>query len=339
MMPLVLLAGFLGAGKTRLLSQLIPALHARGTRSRVILNDFENATIDAARLGELEALVTPLNGECVCCGSLRELLDTLYAVPPEADDERAVMFIEANGATETDELLSHLSADARLSHFSLPLQVTVVDAGRWQRRWWHNGLERAQVSTATHLVLNWTERLGPASTQRVRDALTALNPRASQTDAIALAEELDTLTRSLRGASATHRGQQVHAVAVANATHPHRHPFGSATLPLPDVVDRRQFTAFVQQMPESVVRAKGLVRFADEPGPMFVWHRVPGRRQVRFDRSWPHAEAAPTALFIGVDLPLDALQGMIQALDQASQPDTATSHTATPHTATPYTAP
>lgn len=66
MMPLVLLAGFLGAGKTRLLSQLIPALHARGTRSRVILNDFENATIDAARLGELEALVTPLNGECVC---------------------------------------------------------------------------------------------------------------------------------------------------------------------------------------------------------------------------------------------------------------------------------
>lgn len=319
-MPLVLLAGFLGAGKTRLLSQLIPALHARGTRSRVILNDFENASIDAARLGELEALVTPLNGECVCCGSLRELLDTLYAVPPAAEGEQAVMFIEANGATETDELLSHLSADVRLSHFSLPLQLTVVDAGRWQRRWWHNGLERAQVSTATHLVLNWTERLGPSSTQRVRDALTALNPRATHTDAVALADELDALAQSLRGASATHRGQQVHAVV--GPSRKHRHPFGSATLPLPDVVDRRQFTTFVQQLPDSVVRAKGLVRFADEPGPMFVWHRVPGRRLVRFDRSWPHAGAAPTALFIGVDLPLDALQGMIHALEQAWQPDT-----------------
>ncbi len=335
-MPLVLLAGFLGAGKTRLLSQLIPALHARGTRSRVILNDFENATIDAARLGELEALVTPLNGECVCCGSLRELLETLYAVPPAADNERAVMFIEANGATETDELLSHLSADTRLSHFSLPLQVTVVDAGRWQRRWWHNGLERAQVSTATHLVLNWTERLGSASTRRVRDALTALNPRATQADAVTLADELDALTRALRGASATHRGQHIHSTATATATanatarvsRPHRHPFGSATLPLPGVVDRRQFTAFVQQLPESVVRAKGLVRFADEPGPMFVWHRVPGRRQVRFDRSWPHADATPTALFIGVDLPLNALQGMIHALDVASQADAAAPHTA-----------
>jgi len=312
MMPLVLLAGFLGAGKTRLLSQLIPALHARGTRSRVILNDFENATIDAARLGELEALVTPLNGECVCCGSLRELLDTLYAVPAPADDDRAVMFIEANGATETDELLSHLSADMRLAHFSLPLQVTVVDAGRWQRRWWHNGLERAQVSTATHVVLNWTERLGPAATQRVQAALTSLNPRAAQVDAMALAAELDDLAQSLRHAPPAARGQRL--VSPGSAVRPHKHPFGSATLPLPDVVERRQFTAFVQQLPEAVVRAKGLVRFADEPGPMFVWHRVPGRRQVRFDRSWPHANAAPTALFIGVDLPLDSLQAAIDTL-------------------------
>lgn len=330
MMPLVLLAGFLGAGKTRLLSQLIPALHARGTRSRVILNDFENATIDAARLGELEALVTPLNGECVCCGSLRELLDTLYAVPAEAEGERAVMFIEANGATETDELLSHLSADARLHRFSLPLQITVVDAGRWQRRWWHNGLERAQVSTATHLVLNWTERLGEAATQRVRTAVAAHNPRATQVDALDLAAELDALAQTLRDAPPAERGQ---TTAGRAAGAPHRHPFGSATLPLPAFVDRRQFTAFVQQLPESVVRAKGLVRFADEPGPMFVWHRIPGRRQVRFDPSWPHANAAPTALFIGVDLPLDALQGMIHALDQSSQPDTAAPHNAPPHRA------
>jgi len=317
MMPLVLLAGFLGAGKTRLLSQLIPALHARGTRSRVVLNDFENATIDAARLGELEALVTPLNGECVCCGSLRELLDLLYAVPAEPDGERAVMFIEANGATETDELLSHLSADARLSHFSLPLQVTVVDAGRWQRRWWHNGLERAQVSTATHVVLNWTERLGEAATQRVRDAVSAQNPRASQVDALRLAEELDALALRLRHEAPALRGQAL--AAPRGASGAHHHPFGSATLPLPSMVDRRQFTAFVQQLPDAVVRAKGLVRFADEPEPMFVWHRIPGRRQVRFDRSWPHADAEPTALFIGVDLPLPALATAIDRLGEASR--------------------
>ncbi len=145
-------------------------------RSRVVLNGFRNARIDAARLGELEALVTPPNGECVCCGSLRDLLRTLYDVPTE---QGTGMFIEANGATETDALLGHLTTDRRLAHHTVPLQLTVIDAGRWQERWWHNALERAQVATATHLFLNWTERLGAARMQQVQAALHDLNVQAT----------------------------------------------------------------------------------------------------------------------------------------------------------------
>jgi G3E family GTPase len=311
MIPLVLMAGFLGAGKTRFLTELIPQLTARGTRVRIVLNDFQNARIDAARLGALDALVTPLNGECVCCGSLRELLDTLYAVPP---DPGSVMLIEANGATETDELLGHLTTDSRLAHFTLPLQLTVVDAARWQKRWWHNGLERAQVATATQLVLNWTEKLAAERRQEVQQALHVLNPRAELVNTTAYADRLHTLAEDLRDAT-TRDGltSVVYAVRREGAA-PHAHPFGSAALTLPDTVDRAAFERFVETLPESVVRAKGLVRFRDEPGPMFVWHRVPGRAGVRLDRSWPHADAQPTALFIGVAMPVDELGERIALL-------------------------
>ena len=112
MIPLALLVGFLGAGKTRFLTQLLPELHARGLRPRVILNDFANASIDASRLAELDALVTPLNGECVCCTSLRELMDALLAVQGRPGD---VMLVEANGATEADELLGVLTMGRRLA--------------------------------------------------------------------------------------------------------------------------------------------------------------------------------------------------------------------------------
>jgi G3E family GTPase len=74
---------------------------------------------------------------------------------------------------------------------------------------------------------------------------------------------------------------------------------------MPPVVARRAFEQFVRELPPSVVRAKGLVRFAEEPGPMYVWHRVPGRSGVRLDQSWPHADAQPTALFIGVEMPVE----------------------------------
>ena len=313
MIPLALLVGFLGAGKTRFLTNLIPELHTRGLRPRVILNDFVNADIDASRLAELDALVTPLNGECVCCTSLRELMDTLSAVEGRPGD---VMLIEANGATEADELLGYLSMDRRLRSFTLPVQVTVVDASRWQRRWWHNALEAAQTRTATHVVLNWTDRLKPARVDTVKASVRQVNPRAALTNAVSFAETLAALSAETRDVPT-----RVTALPVfSEAAHGHAHsatpahPFASATLPLPPLVDREVFQTFVRSLPASVVRAKGLVRFTDEPGSMYVWNRVGGRKQMLLDASSPHSDAQPVALFIGVDLPMPAIAGHVTSL-------------------------
>jgi G3E family GTPase len=306
--PLVLLAGFLGAGKTRFLTTLIPLLLERGVRVRIVLNDFENAKIDAARLGELDALVTPLNGECVCCGSLRELLDTLQAVP---HDPGSVMLIEANGATETDELLGYLTTDTTLTHFTLPLQLTVIDAARWQKRWWNNRLEAAQTTTATHVHLNWTDRLSPARRDAVQQRVAGVNPRATFTTPVEFADALHVLAESVR----TMERRASQGVASAHRhVHGHTHPFGSVALPLPPLVERTRFMAFVQALPPAVVRAKGLVRFVEQPADMFVWNRVPGRKTVRLDESSPHADAEATALFIGVGMSLDELERSIATL-------------------------
>ncbi|MCA0374746.1 MAG: GTP-binding protein [Gemmatimonadetes bacterium] len=324
MIPLVVIAGFLGAGKTRLLTQLVPALAAHGIRSRIILNDLENAAVDAARLGDLEALVTPLDGECICCTSLRDLLQALYAVPPAQD---TVLCIEANGATETVELLAHLATDPRLAHFTQPLQVTVVDGARWGRRWWHNTLERAQVATASRLLLNWTERLSAPARAKLESGVRTVNPHAPFVDAPALAQELAALarvvdadgTRDGRHVATAHTHHHAHNHADDHA-HTHEHPYASCVLPLPPRVDRATFSAFVAALPTQVVRAKGLVRFTDRPTEMFVWNRVPGRKGMRLDRAHTHDDADTTALFIGVALPVEELVARVHALssEQAS---------------------
>ena len=313
MIPLVLLVGFLGAGKTRFLTEVIPALHARRLRPRVILNDFVNAEIDAARLAQLDALVTPLNGECVCCTSLRDLMETLQAVSGKAGD---VMLIEANGATQADELLGYLSMDQRLAHFTLPVQVTVIDASRWQRRWWHNGLEAAQVRTATHLVLNWTQRLKAPRLATVEASVRLVNSRAEVTTAARFADTLATLSAATgdierRGAVGAEGNVRLARLAAA-----HAHAFASASLPLPARVNRAAFMSFVRDLPESVVRAKGLVRFSDNPAEMFVWNRVAGRNKVLLNPSWPHVSAQPVALFIGVALPVEQLATSLETVGE-----------------------
>lgn len=332
MIPLALLVGFLGAGKTRFLTDIIPALHARGLRPRIILNDFSNATIDASRLALLDALVTPLNGECVCCGSLRELMDLLQSTTGAPGD---VMLIEANGATETDELLGYLTMDSRLSHFTLPVQVTVIDASRWQRRWFNNTLEAEQTRTATHVMLNWTHKVKPDRLAAVEASVRGVNPQATFTTTEGFADVLAAIAAEARdtphrmGTPAPATDALVHAHAAhhvaSRAPSPaeaaphrpaaHRHPFASISLPLPAQVDRNTFTAFVRALSPSIVRAKGLVRFADSPHEMFVWNRIGGRKQMLLDPSSPHATAKPVALFIGADLPLETLTAGIASLD------------------------
>jgi G3E family GTPase len=309
--PLVLITGFLGAGKTRFLTSVIPELHTRGLRVHVLLNDFENAEIDAARLAQLTAMVTPLAGECVCCTSLEDLLRAMLDVP---QDPETVLLIEANGATETDELLARLSMDQRLGRFTLPMQLTVVDLKRWQRRWWHNALERAQTVTATHVLFNWTHTVSEPRRLEVKSSVRAIAPRAVFTLPAEFAEQL-------RAVSAQERAQPVRQPAAQGTVaeshhhaHDRRHPFASALLPLPAVVDRSAFTEFVRGLPDGVIRAKGFVRFSDRPTELFVWNRVDGRKAVSIDQSWPDAVAKPIALLIGVDLPVDALSARIAAL-------------------------
>ena len=332
MIPLALVAGFFGAGKTWFLSTIIPELHARGLRTQVLLNDFESAEIDATRLTTMSSIVTPLSGECVCCSSLDSLLDTLGTMPVAPN---SVTLIEANGATKTEELLAWLTTDRRQSRYTLPLQITIVDAKRWQKRWWHNELEVNQTRTATHVYVNWTDRVRRDRIALVERGVRALNPHAMVlTSPAAFADELQRLAVATAGETArppllmprlrehaddapAHREHGHHEHAHHEHTHlahTHEHRFASVALGLPDVVSRDAFMAFVRALPREVVRAKGLVRFADSPDAMFVWNRVDGRKVVSFDRSAPHATAQPVALFIGVGLSSEQLRVGVESL-------------------------
>jgi len=66
--PLLLITGFLGAGKTALLRRLLMDLRRQDCRADVILNDFSNAEIDAATLDSSSVTsVAPLSAGCACC--------------------------------------------------------------------------------------------------------------------------------------------------------------------------------------------------------------------------------------------------------------------------------
>ena len=265
--PLILIAGFLGSGKTTLLRRLLPDLVARGIQPHVILNDYQDARIDAVRLQEFARDVQPITGTCVCCESQDDLLQALAATEL---GPRSVLLLEANGTADPTELLEILTAEWRASRYCLPVQVGVVDASRWQQRGARDELERLQVRTARFLTLTHRDSLPVGLEARLREELLELAPRARLLEPEALVDAIEELERD--AASLPPRRFHVEATGGATAgspgapaTHAHAatHHFSSLEVALPDRVRRERLVQALRSLPAEVLRAKGIARIGD----------------------------------------------------------------------------
>ena len=310
--PTLLITGFLGAGKTTLLRRLVPALIANGLTPRVILNDYENAAIDASTLALPDGLVVPVNGSCVCCDSIHELLQSMRDLP---DQPAQHLLIEANGTSDPGNLIEHLLLDRAIKDRFAPLQhVAVVNVRRWQKRLWNNSLERMQVQSASHVLLTHEENQDPNRIKKVMVGIHALNPYAGFIDAGFLSSLLANLpqapTRStvqalLPHESPHHEHEHDHALA---------HGFLGAQFPLPDVVDRARLLSWVSNLPDRILRVKGVARFDREAGHLFLVERTDehkwGATAFEFH---PAAPVSPCLVLIGVHLDEEALRADLAA--------------------------
>ena len=281
MTPLILLVGFLGSGKTTYLRRLLPALRARGLDPHVIINDYQNARVDAELLRELADSIVPISGSCVCCGSREELLGALEKF--EHAPNRAVV-IETNGTTDSEELIELLSLEPSLVRFTQPIQLSVIDGQRWQKRFWHNALELEQARTAGFLFISRWEDLDAKRREKVEASLAhhglhgeRVGPEDFAGEIAAVVAEVgdvpsrDAAARPAEcGCGHSHDGPHSHEHREPHASH----HFSSLQIDLPATVSRRAVTEFLDGLPREVIRVKGLARLTESPGEYHVFQRV-----------------------------------------------------------------
>jgi G3E family GTPase len=318
MTPLVLLVGFLGSGKTTFLKNLLPRLQEHGIEPHVVINDYQNAQVDAEQLRGLAAEIAAISGDCVCCGSREELVTGLEKF--EHAPGRIVL-VETNGTTDSEQLIEILALERNLRHFSLPVQLSVIDAQRWQKRFWHNALEREQARTASHLFVSRLDTVKDSRVAEVEQSFERHRVRGRRVSAVEFASELSALCEELALAGerslepCEHCGRH-HDEEHQEPHHDHsEHHFSSLEVPLPERIPKKTFAQLLRNLPHEVIRAKGLVRFAENPDEFFVFQKVdrfdepqffPIGNTVRINR--------PLALFIGPNLPEQTLRASLAEL-------------------------
>ncbi|MDR3470020.1 MAG: GTP-binding protein [Xanthobacteraceae bacterium] len=182
--PLVLLTGFLGAGKTTVLNGLLTTPEFSDTA--VVINEAGEVGLDHLLMeqGPAEPVVM-LEAGCLCCrakGALAPALANLLRrarqghLPPF---ERVV--VETSGLADPAAVLEGLIADVAFNrHFAFAGIVTVVDVRAAAATLKQHAEARMQVALADRLLLAKTDLVAADEIATARQALSALNPHAAQ---------------------------------------------------------------------------------------------------------------------------------------------------------------
>lgn len=343
MVPLVFIVGFLGAGKTSLMRDLVPRLVEKGLRPHVILNDFQNARVDATYFEGLATSVAPINGSCVCCDSFEELVETLES---QQLDEKSILLLEANGTTDSVELIEQLSLRPECANYTMPIQVSMVDTKRWQKRHWHNDLEREQIASANFIKLTWQDTVTEERANQVRTQLSDLAPGADVVETDALVQALVAtqresapweprrLTAKESHAEDHHHHEHAHEHGHDHHHHEHDHGhshdhghdhhhdhskyhFASWEHPLPAEIDPQAFYHAINDLPPEVLRCKGIVRLAKQNGRRLIFQKVGSEDLVA--SPLPETEGIePMIIFVGASLPINELRSRLHHLETAA---------------------
>ena len=128
--PVTLLTGFLGAGKTTLVNHLLTECHGR--RLAVIVNEFGELGIDGALIAGAAGSVIELANGCICCATQGDLRRALQEVVSTREGLDGVL-IETSGLADPGPVIRDLESIRFAQEIRLDGVVTVLDAENFDR--------------------------------------------------------------------------------------------------------------------------------------------------------------------------------------------------------------
>lgn len=343
-LPVTLVTGFLGSGKTTLINRALKAPEL--TRTVVIVNEFGEVGLDHQLYANSNDAVIVLENGCLCCTIQSDLVSTLNSLYHDRQAGRVPRFdnvvIETSGLSEPGPVLQAFLSEPTLDGlFRVGRVLTLVDAVNWEGTSIQHDEAVRQVALADDIVITKTD-LAPADAIDPRQSLRAINPTATinpvNWDTAAVAALLS--SPGFDAADTSSDPSTWLSIATYEAYGNRRDAEGVIEQPLiphlvnkgvesfvllrtePLLRDELQFLldGIGQNLGSSLLRVKGLINVREEPNkPAVIQGAQHLLHTLTWLDEWPDTDKRTRIVFITQGIVRDRLKEIIELLDRMSK--------------------
>lgn len=259
--PVLVLSGFLGSGKTSLLRRMLTG----APDTAVIVNEFGAIGLDHELLRSCEERIELIGGGCACCTRRSDLVRVLRDLLDARDRGRAEIervVIETSGLADPAPIVFTITNDPMLRHhFEVECLLVTVDAAAGPDQLARHGEVAKQVLVADELVITKRDLVEEGACEALAAELMALNPAA--TIRMALHGALDEQAMQV----GTGQRKRRRASAAAPADGAHTEDVATLIVRADRPLDWLGFAVWLSMLlharGEDVLRVKGLIELWD----------------------------------------------------------------------------
>lgn len=316
----IIVTGFLGAGKTTLINRILTADHGR--KIAVIVNEFGAVGIDHHLLLSSDQEVIQMNNGCVCCTVRGDLMRSLFDLMQHRSKFDTVI-IETTGLAEPAPVAQSLYADEQFRReFTLDGVVTVVDAKYISDQLEQSAESCEQIAFADLILLNKMDLVTPEQLDEIEQKVGGLNKvakiyrtRSSEIDLTPIfdiasaSKELSDKIDQIAHEDAHDHDHHHHHHAHNHA--PHLQGIATVCIVEPGDLDAnrvsRWFRSMLSEFGGNIMRMKGILNLRGDPD-QFLFQGVHSDFEGKPGRAWGAGEERLNRLvFIGRELDQERL--------------------------------
>ncbi|MBS4220254.1 GTP-binding protein [Bacillus sp. FJAT-49711] len=259
--PVYVLSGFLGSGKTTVLLSMLEYSKKKGWQPGVILNELGEANVEN-HLFENEKVFELLNG-CICCTIQDDLKSTLDELVLEMEKQPLdILFIEGTGVANPLEIQEVLLSSPYIEQFELMSVITVLDASHYleyqsifSSSAEVRNLMKEQTVCGSLLLLNKTDLIPEGQLEKIKQKITKIVGKEK------------VMIESLYGKINPEHlfEKRIESILVGNGIsekeHHHHHHSTVQAIKLEDVpvIRKKTFEKWLKQLPVNILRGKGFI--------------------------------------------------------------------------------